>query len=227
MREINKIRKKANAWKLRKDTTPAVEVVLSASPEFFNQIQPEKYEETLKAWAQDQIDWAKEYYKNKGRLVTYDLHRDETTPHIHLIFIPEAQKLDKRTGEVLPILSADSFIGNKTEMRKQRTSHAKANAKYGLKRGKDYFAEGLEKPVNLSIEELKKNTRKASEQYDEMMRLLENGILKIGEIDDFINQFPKEVLDRVKEDYGAQYSFGDYQKELFEREYQSQNNKPE
>jgi len=166
IKEISDIRSKAGAKKLRSDTVPAVELVLGASHDFFK----EKSREYVMEWAQTQMEWAKEYYKDRGKLITYDLHMEsEKTPHLHLIFIPENNEND------LPTLSAKKFMGNKSEMRRVRTAHSKVNEKYDLKRGKDYYKDGEIPPPNMSLTQLRRKTRQASDDGDDLdLEILES-----------------------------------------------------
>jgi hypothetical protein len=159
--EIQKIRSDAGARKLRSSAVPAVELVLGASSSFFEGMSDSDVVE----WANTQRAWAIENYKDKGQLVGFDLHLDESTPHLHLIFIPETEKVDKTTGKLLPVLSAKDFQGTKAKMNADRTSHALANEQYGLSRGKNYFELGETPPKanNRTVKQLRREMRLAEE----------------------------------------------------------------
>lgn len=164
IKDINKQRQEAGAHKLRKTAIPAVEVVLSASHQFFK----DKSDDEVLEWAQDQIEWTEERYKGKGKVVGFDLHfKDEKCPHIHLLIIPETLRKDKNTGAPLPVLSAKDLVGNQAKMRADRTSHAKAMAKWGLERGKDYYELGEEPPPYMSMAELRRKTAEAKKELEE------------------------------------------------------------
>jgi hypothetical protein len=158
MDAINKIRQDAGVRRLRKNITPAVELVLGASVEFFEG----KSEDEIQEWAQVQINWAKEHFKDKGKIITYDLHRCERTPHLHLIFIPEVEKIDKRTGLLLPTMDADSFMGKRKDFRDARDTHAEANKQFNLERGINYQEEGKEPAINKTTQQLRGETARAS-----------------------------------------------------------------
>ena len=183
--EINKIRKKQGGRKLRNDAVPAVEIVLGASSNFF---EGKKRDEIIE-WGQSQIDWAKKYYEGRGKLITYDLHMEsEKTPHIHLIFIPEGTKNN------LPTMSAKDFMGNKSEMRNVRTSHALANEKYELKRGKDYYKLGEKPPPNDSLKELRRKTQKAYDDGDILDLKILDSITELNQLNELI----KTTKNRLK-----------------------------
>lgn len=158
LNEINDIRSKAGARRLKKNTTPAIELVLGASIEFFEG----KNEDEIKEWAQVQINWAKEHFKDKGKLITYDLHRSERTPHLHLVFIPEVEKMDKRTGRLLPTMDADSFMGKRKNFYHARDTHSEVNKQFGLQRGINYQDEGKEPAKNKTVQQLRAETDRAT-----------------------------------------------------------------
>ncbi len=136
IKEINNIRKEAGARAMRKTTVPAVELVLSASVDFFKNPDEGKVE----LWVEKNIEWAEEHYKDNGKLMRWDFHKDETgAPHLHLIFIPEVNKVDKTTGKELPVLSAKAFQGSKAKMNADRTSHANAMKDFELVRGTNHY----------------------------------------------------------------------------------------
>jgi hypothetical protein len=180
-RRVQAMRTHAGANLLRKNTVPAVELVLGASSEFFI----DKSEKEIIAWGKTQIDWAKEYYKDRGKYLGFDFHLDEKTPHIHIMFAPIVSKLDKKTGKQLDSYSAKEFVGNKSEMNRARTSHAEANEYYGLVRGKNYHEAGETPPdYTDSIKELRRQTKDAKAYLEG---------LDIDDIKSYINdRFNKE-----------------------------------
>lgn len=109
--------------KPRKDAVQAVEVVLSASPEFFSKTPGD---ETIRKWANQNYKWAKEEFGEN--LIQFVLHLDESTPHIHLIFTPIT-----RDGR----LSMKELYGGKDKLSALQSRYAKAMEKFGLKRGNE------------------------------------------------------------------------------------------
>ena len=161
--EAQDMRVAAGARKMRNTTVRAVEVILGASPEFFEG----KSDADILEWSQTQVEWARKYYKGKGNVLGIALHQDEKTPHVHLLIEPLTHKVDKTTGINLPIWDAKGLHGNKSEMNKTRTSHARANAlKYQLKRGKNYHELG-ETPPEYTKDI--KTLRREQKELDEAM----------------------------------------------------------
>ena len=88
--------------RVRKDSVTAVEVLITASPEFFEEKKPREVKEFF--------DHALEFLKSKQDAATYIsavVHVDEKTPHMHLCFVPLTP--DNR-------LSAKTIIGNKKKL---------------------------------------------------------------------------------------------------------------
>lgn len=88
--------------RVRKDSVTAVEVLITASPEFFEKKSPKEVKEFF--------DYAVEFMISKQNPDTYIsavVHVDEKTPHMHLCFVPITA--DGR-------LSAKEIIGNKKRL---------------------------------------------------------------------------------------------------------------
>ena len=88
--------------RVRKDSVTAVEVLITASPEFFEGKKPREVKEFF--------DHALEFMKSKQDAATYIsavVHVDEKIPHMHLIFVPLTP--DNR-------LSAKTIIGNRKKL---------------------------------------------------------------------------------------------------------------
>ena len=103
--------------RVRKDSVTAVEVLITASPEFFEGKKPREVKEFF--------DYALEFMKAKQNSATYIsavVHVDEKTPHMHLLFVPLTP--DNR-------LSAKTIIGNRKKLTQwQDEFHAHMVKKY-------------------------------------------------------------------------------------------------
>lgn len=75
---------------IRKNAVLAVEMLISASPEYFRPNNPasagEFENEQLDAWAKSTTEWLKDRYGD--RVVKAQMHLDEATPHIHAVMVP-------------------------------------------------------------------------------------------------------------------------------------------
>jgi len=107
--------------KRRKDAVLAVEYVMTASPEWWNEATPRQQAEFFARSEQ----WLENKY-GKDRVVAAVVHRDEATPHLSAFVVPLTQ--DGR-------LSAKEFIGGRSRMRDDQSTYAESVKKLGLERG--------------------------------------------------------------------------------------------
>jgi len=107
--------------KRRKDAVLAVEYLMTASPEWWQQATAEQQTEFF----QQSRDWLAKKY-GSDRIVVATVHRDETSPHLSAFVVPLTQ--DGR-------LSAKEFIGDRSQMTSDQTTYAKAVQHLGLERG--------------------------------------------------------------------------------------------
>ena len=107
--------------KRRKDAVLAVEYVMTASPEWWNEATSRQQAEFFARSEQ----WLENKY-GKDRVVAAGVHRDEATPHLSAFVVPLTQ--DGR-------LSAKEFIGGRSKMRDDQSTYAESVKKLGLERG--------------------------------------------------------------------------------------------
>ena len=86
----------------RKDSVRVVEVLVTASPEFFKG----KKRAEVRAFFEEAVRFI-EKYQGKSTIISAVVHMDEKTPHMHLSFVPLTR--DKR-------LSAKDIVGNKKKL---------------------------------------------------------------------------------------------------------------
>ncbi len=86
----------------RSDSVRIVEVLITASPEFFEG----KKRAEIKECFNDALDFIKAH-QNENTIISAVVHMDEKTPHMHLCFIPITE--DGR-------LSAKDIVGNKKKL---------------------------------------------------------------------------------------------------------------
>lgn len=102
---------------------------------------------SIEQWACDTYDWACEMW-GEDNIVGFQCHMDEKTPHIHLTFIPVAERKQRgrmKAGAQRKTKKMVSYKGLFGETKAARAKylenmhtsyHAKVGAKYGLARGK-------------------------------------------------------------------------------------------
>jgi hypothetical protein len=114
--------------RLRGDAVRAVELVLTASPEGFRRDADGRALDVRgTAWVQDNLDFLRQRFGEKN-VVSFTLHQDEITPHIHAVVVPVTD--DGRLS------SRDVF--SPMSLRQLQTDYAKAMEPHGLERGIKY-----------------------------------------------------------------------------------------
>jgi hypothetical protein len=114
--------------KIRTDAVHCVEILLTASPEYFRPDDPSKYgdyrADKLADWKKATVDWLKQEYGDK--IVRAELHLDEATPHIHAYLVPTDEN-----GQ----LNCKKIFGGRAKMFAFQDSYAAATQHLGLERG--------------------------------------------------------------------------------------------
>jgi hypothetical protein len=151
----------ARVKRIRSDSVRGMEVILTGSPEGFVRGQDGRAADYSKSkWAQDNLNFLKEKFGAKN-VVSFTLHQDEKTPHIHAVLAPIT---DKNT------LSADKLF-NPASLRQLQTEYAQAMAPHGMERGIEHSQAkhdpmqrlyGLEAQHAQRVAELTKPTAPAS-----------------------------------------------------------------
>lgn len=116
---IKELLQKFNIAKPRKNAVTMVELMFTASPEFFEG----KSSEEIKAYFTDCYNWACKKYGKKN-VIASDVHLDEKTPHMHLELVPIVK--GKLNARELFNHKLDEF---------QEQAHNEIFSKYGLERG--------------------------------------------------------------------------------------------
>ena len=113
------VRQRIGSQTIRKNAVLCVEILLTASPEYFRPFDPSKagaYQpQLLDEWKQAVRQWLDDQYGD--RIVRAELHLDEATPHIHAYLVP----LDER-GK----LNCRGLFGGRSKMSKFQDSYAEA-----------------------------------------------------------------------------------------------------
>lgn len=154
----------------RKDAVQAVELILSASPDWFDGISSDliklRAHPKFQAWVNLSFEWAKKEFGDN--LVSFDLHMDENSPHMHVLAVPLTS--DGR-------LCAKEIV-SRLEMKRRQTEYAKKVEPLGLERGES--AEETKRkhtPIKAGAKALAKVTKElaaAREKIKELTRELQH-----------------------------------------------------
>ncbi len=152
------VKAKIGERKIRSNAVLAVELLLSASPEYFrplNESAGSTYnKQRLDDFVSATVTWLHSTWGD--RLVRAQLHLDEITPHIHAYLVP----LDER-GK----LNCRQLLGTREKLSQLQDSYAQALAHLGIERGvkasiathtkiKEYYSAVNQKPLTLELDRL-------------------------------------------------------------------------
>jgi len=132
---------KARGGKLRKDSVLAVELMLSASPDWFKTASREQTQE----WLRRNVAWIEDTF-GRDNVLQVTLHLDETTPHLHAFVVPEIEMVETRGRKPKagspaaakapkPALAASHWLDGRAKLGELQDRYAAAMAPMGLERG--------------------------------------------------------------------------------------------
>ena len=172
--------------KPRKDSVEAVELLLSASHEYFvgrdGEIDPER----LERWVEREMQFLRDR-SNCGICAKAVLHCDERTPHIHAHMVPITE--DGR-------LSATHFLDGPKKVQALITRHAEYMKELGLERGR----EGS-RATHQRVKQFYASVEREPELKIEPDRIPDPGRLKVWTAEGS-RQYKEEVLAHVLEQLG-------------------------
>lgn len=143
----------------------------------------------IERWAMDTYKWAAKKYGGEENIIGFNVHLDETTPHIHMQVIPVAEK--KRRGRVkagqergtVKTVSYAGIVGETPEALSKYLDdmhtdyHLQVGYKYGLERG-TFFDDltpeeqarrkNRSKPEYIEYDNLMKEMDKTKKTYEEL-----------------------------------------------------------
>ncbi len=152
LKKFDQIRQENNlkGW-IKKNSNIICEYVITSDNEYFKNIgekETRRFFETAYKFVKN--------YKNLGEkyILSANVHLDEATPHMHLIFIPVVHSFDKKSGKVIDKICCSEFWKGKDSYKiLQDNFH-----KYMIKSGFDLERGNNEKNEHIPIENLKKVT---------------------------------------------------------------------
>jgi DNA repair exonuclease SbcCD ATPase subunit len=123
-------------------------------------------------WAKDSIKFLEKKF-GKGNILSAELHKDETTSHIHAVIMPLKTKTNTASKNKSVKLVARDFIGGKTKLSKLQTDYAKDMKKHSLVRGV-YESKATHKTVRRYYAELKADAEEIKKIQSEINKLKES-----------------------------------------------------
>lgn len=134
-----------------KTTNVACEFIITSDKEFFERIG----EEETKRYLQTSYNFVANY-KGLGEkyILSAKVHLDESTPHLHLVYVPVVHKIDKKSGKQIDKIACSEYWKGKDSYRELQNNFHRYITEHGfdLERGKANNTE------HLKIETLKQVT---------------------------------------------------------------------
>ena len=173
IKEFDRIKKEYDLkGHIRSNSIILCEMMITSDNEFFDKIGLEE----TKRYFRESYEFVCNY-KNLGEkyIVSAVVHLDETTPHMHLIYIPVIHTKDKEGNEIDKICARDFWRGRDSYRDLQNEFYKYITSKgFSLERGLPIEETGAK---HQKIEELKKITN-----FENTKKVLENVKLELPEI---------------------------------------------
>ena len=176
----------ADGKNIRKNAVIAIEYLLTASPEFFDEGSKNDRDERLKNWCEAQIEFVKKEHGEKNIVCMY-LHLDEKTPHIEAFVVPIDPK-----GK----LNCKHFLGARNALQVLQTKYATHNAPFGLKRGLA-GSRATHQEVKKFYEQIKTKAKVTSQDLQKAIKIDAPTISERLDPTSFLDAQQKKIFDRV------------------------------
>ena len=142
-----------------KTTNAVCEFIITSDKEFFQNIG----EEETKRYFQTAYNFVANY-KNLGEkyILSAKVHLDESTSHLHIVFVPVVHKLDKKSGKQIDKIACSEYWKGKDSYKQLQDNFYKyvTDNGFDLERGKAREVE------HLSTEKLKQITNYDNIKYE-------------------------------------------------------------
>lgn len=182
----------ARGVKIRKNGVRAIELVLSASSEFFS-----KFPEKKEAFYRQSVGWLKSYFGEKT-LASVIAHEDESTPHLSVFVLPLDESPRKKGPQIR--LNAARWMDGRERLAKMQTSFAQAMAPLGLDRGVERSrARHQDVSRFYGIIERAKALTGIDNDLEALKRIKENKEKELEHLRQSVHQINKAIDDTQKE----------------------------
>ena len=194
-KEFDRIKEKYNLkGEIKKVSNIACEYIITSDHDFFESIGEEetkRFFETAYKFVAEYKDLGEQY------IISAKVHRDEQTPHMHLIFLPVVHTTDKK-GNSIDKLACSEFWKAKDSYRRLQD----AFYRYMVENGFD-LQRGLPKEEtnrqHYSVEEYKKITN--FKQTKEILKSMKLELPDVPDINDInINRLSKKRDEKILEE---------------------------
>ncbi len=142
-----------------KTTNVACELIITSDKEFFEKIG----EEETKRYFQTAYNFVANY-KGLGEkyILSAKVHLDESTPHMHLVFVPVIHKIDKKSGKHIDKIACSEYWKGKDSYRQLQDNFHK----YIVEQGFELERGNTKENTHIPIERLKQITNYENIKYE-------------------------------------------------------------
>ncbi len=193
-KEFDRIKEKYNLkGQIKKVSNIACEYIITSDHDFFESIGEEetkRFFETAYKFVAEYKDLGEQY------IISAKVHRDEQTPHMHLIFLPVVHTTDKK-GNPIDKLACSEFWKAKDSYRQLQDTFYKYMVKNGFDLQRGVPKEETNRQ-HYSVEEYKKITN--FKQTKEILKDMKLEIPDVPDISDInINRLSKKRDEKILE----------------------------
>lgn len=194
-KEFDRIREKYNLkGQIKKVSNIACEYIITSDHDFFERIDEEetkRFFETAYKFVTEYKDLGEQY------IISAKVHRDEQTPHMHLIFLPVVHTTDKK-GNFIDKLACSEFWKAKDSYRQLQDTFYKYMVENGFNLQRGLPKEETNRQ-HYSVEEYKKITN-----FKQTKEILKNMKLELPDVPDIsdinINRLSKKRDEKILEE---------------------------
>lgn len=194
-KEFDRIREKYNLkGQIKKVSNIACEYIITSDHDFFERIDEEetkRFFETAYKFVTEYKDLGEQY------IISAKVHRDEQTPHMHLIFLPVVHTTDKK-GNFIDKLACSEFWKAKDSYRQLQDTFYKYMVENGFNLQRGLPKEETNRQ-HYSVEEYKKITN-----FKQTKEILKNMKLELPDVPDIsdinINRLSKKKDEKILEE---------------------------
>lgn len=177
-----------------KTTNVMCEFIITSDKEFFDSLTKEE----IKRFFKTSYDFVANY-NNLGEkyIVSAKIHMDESTPHMHITFVPVIHKKDKKSGNQIEKIACSEYWKGKDSYRKLQDSYYEwiINAGFNLDRGRTSDIE------HMSTERLKQITG-YRQQQEEIKENLERENRRLKKENKSLKEYIDTTFQVIKEYIG-------------------------
>ena len=152
LKEFKRLKEENNLkGQIHKNSIYVCEMLITSDKKFFDSIG----EEETKRYFKESFNFISQYkHLGKENIISAVVHLDEETPHMHLVFIPVVNSVDKNKNKIRKISSSEFWREkNSYTILQDRFYEFIKSKNFNLERGNT-----KEKQKHLNVEDLKKLT---------------------------------------------------------------------